>query len=170
MNRNVLLVGAILTLPLILFLAIGLTKDPFTINSPLVGQPAPPFALMDLSGNTVSLEDLKGKPVVLNFWATWCVPCKAEHPILMRGARDYQGRVTFVGVIFQDDPMLIRRYVASAGAPGPTLIDDSSAVAIAYGVYGVPETYLIGADGVIAEKIIGPVNPNNFFDKIESLL
>ncbi len=170
MNRTILVVGAILTLPLVVFLGIGLTKDPFSIESPLIGKQAPVFTLVDLDGETLRLEDLKGKPVVVNFWASWCQPCKIEHPVLLAAAQRYEGRVTFLGVIYQDDPDVMRRIVARTGAYGASLVDSDSRVAIAYGVYGVPETFLIDRQGVIAEKITGPVDPNTFFGKIEGLL
>ena len=171
MNRNVLIAGAVLIVPLLFFLAIGLRHDPNVIESPLIGGPAPPFSLTDIDGRTVRMEELRGKPVVINFWATWCRPCLAEHPIFLAAARRYQDRVTFLGVIYQDEPEPIRRYVGRRGAWGATLIDPDSRVAIAYGVYGVPETYIVDSQGVVAEKITGPVvDSDAFFHTLEELL
>jgi cytochrome c biogenesis protein CcmG/thiol:disulfide interchange protein DsbE len=170
MNRTVLVVGALLTLPLLVFLGLGLTKDPHTIDSPLIGQAAPLFTLADLDGNIFRLEELKGRPVVVNFWASWCQPCKLEHPILLAASRRFQEKVSFVGVIYQDDPDLMRRIIATTGSYGVSLADPDSKIAIAYGVYGVPETFLIDATGMIREKITGPVHPDTFFSKIEGML
>lgn len=171
MNRNVLIAGAVLVVPLLFFLAIGLRHNPNIIESPLLNGPAPAFALTDLDGRTVRMEDFLGQPVVINFWATWCRPCLAEHPIFLAAARRYQGRVTFLGIIYQDEPEPIRRYVERRGSWGATLIDPDSRVAIAYGVYGVPETYIIDAQGIVAEKITGPVvDPDSFFNLLEELL
>ncbi len=170
MNKGVLGVGIGLTALVVIFLAIGLTHDPRSIDSPLVGQPAPPFSLVDIDGQPVRLADLEGRPVVLNFWATWCQPCIAEHPIFESAGRRYGDRVVFLGVIYQDEVDAIRQFVRRHGAWGRTLIDADSKVSIAYGVYGVPETYLIAPDGTVAEKITGPVDPRTFFDKLEALL
>ncbi len=160
MNRKVLIVGLLLITPLLVFLALSFRSDPRLIESPLIGKPAPSFTLTDLDGQVVGLEDLKGKPVVINFWATWCQPCIVEHPVLLAGARHYAGQVEFLGVIYQDKPELIRRFMRQRGAWGPALIDPEVEVAIAYGVYGAPETFFIDAQGIIIEKITGAVGPS----------
>ena len=153
----VLVVGGLLTVPVIVFLAIGLGHDPHQIDSPLIGKPAPPFALEDLDGNVVRLADLRGTPVLLNFWATWCVPCMAEHQTFKTGEGMLGDRLRFFGVIYHDETPLIRRFIAQRGQWGRQLIDPDSQVAIAYGVYGVPETYLIDAEGVVVDKIAYPL-------------
>ncbi len=158
MNRKVLVVGSLLTLPLLAFLAVSFRFDPRSIESPLIGQPAPDFVLTDLDGNVVSSKDLAGRPLVLNFWATWCVPCMYEHPVFVEGARRYAGRVEFVGVVYQDNERDIRRFLAERGSWGPSLVDPDTRVAIAYGVYGVPETFFIDRDGVVVEKLAQPVD------------
>jgi len=160
----VLAVGALLTIPVIVFLAIGLRHDPHQIDSPLIGKPAPPFALADLEGNVVRLEDLRGTPVLLNFWATYCVPCVAEHKTFMTGERVLGERLRLLGVIYHDETSLIRRFLEQRGEWGRTLVDPGSQVAIAYGVYGVPETYLIDAEGIVIDKITWPlVTPEHLF-------
>ncbi len=158
MKRLVILsVGAVVTVPLLVFLAIGLQHDPRSIESPLIGKPAPPFALRDLDGNRVRLEDFRGRPVLVNFWATWCQPCMAEHGSFQEASRTLGDRVELLGVIYQDQPSMIRRFLAQRGEWGTTLIDPESKVAIAYGVYGVPESYLIDGDGVIVDKLTSPL-------------
>lgn len=170
MNRVVLLVGAIVVVPLLVVLAVSFRYDPHIIESPLIGKPAPNFAMQDLEGRTFSLQALRGKPVVINFWATYCPPCIVEHPMLVAGARRYAGRVQLLGVIYQDEPELIQRFIHERGAWGPSLIDPDGKVAIAYGVYGPPETFFIDSDGVIVEKIIGAVPPDDFVRLIEEML
>jgi len=169
-NRIVLLVGALLVVPLLVFLAIGFRFDPRAIDSPLVGKPAPPFSLTDLDGTVISLEALRGTPVVINFWATWCQPCIAEHPVLQAEARRWEGKVRFLGIIYQDQPEPIRRFLARRGSWGPSLVDPGSRVAIAYGVYGAPETFVIGPDGTIVEKITGMVDPRRLDRLLDPLL
>lgn len=160
MNKGVLAVGAVLVLPLLYVLAKGFEHDPRQIDSPLLDRAAPVFALAPVGGGpVVSLASLRGKPAVVNFWATWCEPCKAEHADLQAAARAWEGRASFVGVVYQDTPEKIDAWLARMGSAYPTLVDTGSAVAMAYGVYGVPETYVIDAQGTIREKITGPIDP-----------
>lgn len=159
LNHKVVVVGAAIVLPLLVVLAVSLRFDPQVIPSPLVGTEAPVFELESLDGERVRLADLRGQPVLINFWATWCQPCIAEHPVLVDGARRYRGRARFLGVIYQDEPDLIERFLAARGSWGSTLIDPGSKVAISYGVYGAPETFILDKTGVIVEKITGPTGP-----------
>jgi cytochrome c biogenesis protein CcmG/thiol:disulfide interchange protein DsbE len=170
LNRRVLLVGLILVGTLIFFLGSGLRHDPREVISPLIGKPAPPFALADLDGRELRLEQLRGQPVVLNFWATWCVPCAAENPIFAAMARRYAGRVRFVGVVYQDSTDAIRAYERQRGSWGPTLVDPGSQSAIRYGVYGVPETFLIDSRGVIYEKVTGAVTYDGLARSLDAML
>ena len=170
MNRVVLIVGGLIVTALLVFLAMGLGKDPRLIESPLVGKEAPSFVLQDLDGNTYDLEALRGKPVLINFWATWCQPCIYEHPFLIEAAKRYEGRVHFLGVIYNDEPSLIRRFVAQRGAWGPTLIDPGTQTAIAYGVYGAPETFIIDPDGVIVEKVTSVVQWDSLTRRLDGML
>src|ERR1700758_2425850 len=102
MNRTVLIVGSAITLAIIAVLFLGLGKDPTAIESPLVGKPAPPFVLKAVNTpDTIDIARLRGKPVVVNFWATWCVPCYEEHPVLVQTAPSMPN-VQFVGVVFND--------------------------------------------------------------------
>lgn len=170
MNRRAFLVGLGVAVPLLAVLAVAFRYDPKIVESPLVGKPAPRFVLTDTSGQVHRLEDLLGQPVVINFWATYCPPCYEEHPVFLAAAERYRGRAHFLGVIYQDDPALIARWEEQLGAWGPTLVDQAGTVAIAYGVYGPPETFFIGRNGRIEEKIIGGVSERALEQILEALL
>ncbi len=158
MNRSVLLVGVIIASALLSVLFLGLGKNPNEIRSPLVGKPAPSFALREVgTGRTVDLTQYRGKPVVLNFWATWCAPCWEEHPILVANARILQPNVQFLGVVFQDSEEKILGFLQQRGQGYPTVVDDKGKTAIAYGIGGVPETFFLDANGVIVAKHNGPM-------------
>jgi cytochrome c biogenesis protein CcmG/thiol:disulfide interchange protein DsbE len=156
MNRSVLLAGAALVVPLLAVLYVGLWRDPHVVRSPLIGQPAPGFSLRPIDGGEpVALEGLRGRPVVLNFWATWCIPCFQEHGVLTDGARAWAGRAQFLGVVYEDEEDKVREFLRRQGSAYPSLMDEDGKTAIAFGVYGVPETFFIGADGTIVEKHVG---------------
>jgi len=157
-NRRVLIAGLVVVLPLLVILVANLGRDPHTVASPLVGRPAPGFALTPVGGGApVSLASLAGRPVVLNFWATWCVPCIEEHRVLSEGARALAADVQFLGVVYEDEPERIQAFLAERGAGYPSLVDPDSKTAIAYGVFGVPETFFIDARGSIVAKFVGPL-------------
>ena len=130
-------------------------------GSAVAGEAAPDFTLRDINGQQVSLSSYKGKVVLLNFWATWCRPCVAEHGVLTAAATRYKGQVRFLGVVYEDTEARIKAYLKRSGAAYPTLIDEAGKTAIAYGVYGVPETFFIGADGNIKAKHAGALTPQS---------
>ncbi len=171
MNRTVLVIGIVIAAALVLILFVGLGKDPQAIDSPLIGRPAPPFALREVgTGNTVSLDQFKGKPVVVNFWATWCGPCYEEHPVLVANARSLQPQVQFLGVVFQDTEEKIQRFLNERGTAYPTVIDDAGKTAIAYGVGGVPETFFLDASGKIVAKYSGPLSSDELRGKLSKAM
>ena len=168
MNRKVLLGGLFLALPLVFLLLASLGRDPHRVASPLVGRAAPPFTLpVTGGGESVSLEALRGRTVVINFWATWCVPCFEEHPVLVAAPQRFGEEVVFLGVVYQDDAANVERFLLERGSSYPTLMDDTGKVAIAYGVYGVPETFFVSPSGTIVDKHVGPLRSDQLAHYVE---
>jgi cytochrome c biogenesis protein CcmG/thiol:disulfide interchange protein DsbE len=155
-------------LVLVLFKAFG--NDPRAVPFMLKGKPAPAFSMRDLnSGQTVSLEQLRGKPVVMNFWASWCGPCIQEHPVLEWGGRTLGQQAHFVGVVFEDTEENARRYLSRNGSSFPQLMDERGQVAVEYGASGVPETYFIDRAGLIVDKHVGPIDPQTLAQRVQAL-
>jgi cytochrome c biogenesis protein CcmG, thiol:disulfide interchange protein DsbE len=160
LNRRVLLVGLAVALPVVGLLVASLPRDPTRIDSPLIGRPAPPFRLTPLDGGApLTLESLHGRAVVLNFWATWCVPCVAEHAAIAQAARESGAQIAFIGVVYEDQEPAVREFLRERGASYPMAMDPEGRTAIAYGVYGVPETFFLSADGIIRHKQTGLLTP-----------
>ena len=158
MNPRVLVAGLIVTLPLLGVLFLNLGRDPRALDSPLVGRPAPAFSLTPLGGGApVSLEALRGTPLVINFWASWCEPCVAEHAALLEGARRLGDRVRFVGIVYEDKEADAQAFLDARGRAYVSLLDPGGRTAIAYGIGGVPETYFVNAAGQVVGKHVGPV-------------
>lgn len=158
-------------IPFLALLSYGLTRDTFVLPSPLEGRPAPAFRLVTMTGDSLGLDDLRGRVVVLNFWASWCVPCRVEHPVLMRADAEYDPEEALVvGVVYQDSRRNAERFLNRFGGDWPSLLDPGMRMAIDFGVYGVPETFFIGRDGRIARKHIGPVNWELLRSTVDSLL
>ena len=170
MNRTVLIVGVVITAALVGLLFLGLGKNPNEIRSPLIGRAAPAFALREAgTGRTVDISQFRGKPVVINFWATWCGPCWEEHPVLVAGARANPD-VQFLGVVFQDTEDKILGFLEQRGASYPTVVDDRGKTAIAYGVAGVPETFFLDAKGVIVAKYSGSLNSGDLEQELRKVV
>ncbi len=185
MKRFLIPLGIFLVL--IVFLAIGLNRDPHEVPSPLVGKPAPEFRLVTLAdpAKEFSPADMRGQVWLLNVWASWCVSCRAEHPLLVAFAKD--GKLPVVGLNYKEvrgdggldakklapeqELALTRQragaWLAQHGNPYLlSVLDMDGRVGIDYGVYGVPETYLIDKKGVIRFKQIGPITPEALSQKI----
>jgi cytochrome c biogenesis protein CcmG/thiol:disulfide interchange protein DsbE len=153
------------------FLAIGLTRDPREVPSPFIGKPAPAFALERLHepGETFSPEHMKGKVWLLNVWASWCVSCRVEHPLLVEMAK--RNDVPIVGLDYKDERAAGLQWLARMGNPYVvSAFDVDGKVGIDYGVYGVPETFVIDKQGVIRYKQIGPITPEALERKILPLI
>jgi cytochrome c biogenesis protein CcmG/thiol:disulfide interchange protein DsbE len=169
MNWRRAVVAALLVVPPLLLLARGFGTDPHALPSMLVGRPAPLFTLTSLEGAKLSLAELRGTPVVLNFWSSWCEPCKVEHALLQRTAEQLADRVRFLGVVYQDTPDNARGYLQERGSTYPNLLDPGALAAIDYGISGVPETFFIGADGKVAHKQVGLVSASILTDQLRLL-
>jgi cytochrome c biogenesis protein CcmG/thiol:disulfide interchange protein DsbE len=153
-------------------LASGLGRDPRALPDVILGKPAPAFSLPALSGGgTVDLSSFRGNVVVVNFWASWCVECRQEHPALVAAWQRYRERgVVFVGVDFEDSASAARTYVSKMGGDWPVVSDPGSRTAIAFGVFGVPETYVVAPDGTVLAKRVGGVDYGWLTDRIEAAL
>ena len=171
MNRKVLIAGLVVVTPVLLILFLNLGRNPHRVRSPLIDRPAPVFALKEVgSDRVVSLESLRGRPVVVNFWSTWCVPCYAEHEVLTSSASTLGNSVQFLGVVYQDTEEKISEFLRQNGSGYPSVLDQSGKTAIAYGVYGVPETFFIRSDGSIAEKFEGPLDAASLNEKLRLVM
>ena len=150
------------------FIALGLVfagrfgADPGISSSPLIGElaPASPIALMESDGE-ISMTDLEGDIVVVNFWASWCLGCRVEHAALVQAADDYaEFDTTFVAINYQDDPDRAEAFLDDLGRSDATIytIDEGSATAFEWGVLGLPETFFVDRDGIVVGKVSGPVS------------
>jgi cytochrome c biogenesis protein CcmG/thiol:disulfide interchange protein DsbE len=152
-------------------LGFGLTRDVQKLPSAIIGTEAPTFRAETLSGDSLSLRDLRGDVVVMNFWASWCIPCRSEHRVLVRAERQYADRdARIVGVVYQDSRAAARRFMDRLGGSWPSITDPGSRIAIDYGVYGVPETFFLTRDGRVAKKHIGPLTWDALQGTVDSLL
>jgi len=153
------------------FLAVGLNLNPREVPSPLIGKPAPAFALarLDDPAQKITHTDLKGQVWILNVWASWCVACRQEHPLLVDFAK--RSTVPLYGLNYKDKRDDGLAWLARFGNPyAASLFDIDGRVGIDFGVYGVPETFVIDKQGLIRFKQIGPVTPEVLRDQIEPLL
>lgn len=149
-------------------LAYGFTRDPREIKSPLIGRRAPAFALTLFDGGSFDLEAHRDKVVVVSFWASWCVPCREEAPLLEAAWRAYRDRgVVFVGVNVQDQEASARQFIKEFGLSFPNGPDPGSRIAVDYGVYGIPEVFFVGRDGRIAYKHIGVIGARLLQAKVQ---
>ena len=166
-----LLIPLILFLLLVIFLAVGLSRDPHEVPSPLIGKPAPTFEIGQLADphKIFSPKSMKGQVWMLNVWASWCVACREEHPLLM----DFSKTKTLpiIGLDYKDQRPAAIQMLAREGNPYTFIaFDGDGHVGIDYGVYGVPETYIIDKAGVIRYKNIGPITPEILREKITPLI
>jgi cytochrome c biogenesis protein CcmG, thiol:disulfide interchange protein DsbE len=167
-------------LPLVLFIALAalfffrLGSDPGKIPSALIGRLVPPIDLPPIDGLAregipvpgVNAADFKGSVTLVNVWASWCVPCHDEVPYLQRLAQDK--RIRLVGINYKDQTDNARRFIGRYGNPFIAIgVDANGRAAIEWGVYGVPETFVVGRDGHIAYKLVGPINAGNFESQLE---
>lgn len=161
----------VIAVPLVILLATGFSRDPSSHASTLLNRPAPSFALHSIDGKPISLASLRGHPVVLNFYASWCPGCKQEHPYLLDAWNAFSPRgVRFVGVEFEDTASDLRSYMRRYGGGWPTLEDPNQQTAISFGVSAPPETFFIDRQGVVRYKATGAVSAGVLAQQIDRLL
>jgi len=140
-------------------------------GSPLLGKAAPDIALQDLDGNTVRLSELRGKPVVLNFWASWCIPCRDEFPQFVAARGEHVAdELQIVGVVHNDVAGSARDFAATQGALWPMLMDPANTAWDAYGGVGVPMTFFIDRDGIVRAASLGPVTAAGLKQQLATIL
>lgn len=137
---------------------------------PLSGYLAPDFTLTNLQGEEVSLSQLRGQPIILNFWATWCGPCRIEMPDLQNIWRQYNGAALVIGVNNSEPADRVTPFILEMGVTYPILLDDGAATASLYQVAALPSTFFIDSQGVVQDRIIGIVNEAVLQDRLEKLL
>lgn len=156
---------------LVIFLGIGLNLNPKEVPSPLIGKPAPQFSLPSLSdpSKVISPKQMLGQVWLLNVWASWCVACRYEHPILIEMAK--KSLVPIIGLDYKDVRADGSNWLAQFGNPyQDSAFDEDGRVGIDYGVYGVPETFLIDKQGIIRLKHIGPITPEVITQKLQPMI
>ena len=160
----------LLVIPLGWVLFTGLGRDPSEIASPLIGQPLPSFSASTMDGKTLATADLAGRPAIINFWASWCIPaCVEEHPVLMDTAAAHP-EVQLVGVLYQDTTTDALAFLARYGDGGwPHLVDPDGAIALDFGVTAPPETYFVDANGIVRAKHYGPLTAEAMAGYLELL-
>jgi len=152
---------------------IGLSpnRDPSALPSALIGKPVPDFNLttLDPAAGGLTPKDFAGKVTVVNFFASWCLPCKAEHPLLFELGKDYN--VPVYGIAFQDQTADTARYIQEMGSPYAKIgLDQNGRTAIDFGVTGVPETFILDKNGVIRYRLAQPIDPDRLAGEIGPLL
>lgn len=170
-NVPLFLVGAAVIGGLVYVLGAGFGKDPHAVPFMLTGKAAPDFTLARVDDkSTVTLADVTKKPLILNFWSTWCVPCRSEHPVLEWGFKKFGDKIDFVGVIYQDTHENVDELLKRQPALYTQLFDEPGRAAVDYGLAGVPETYFISTDKVIRYKHVGPIGAEKLALEISKLL
>ena len=155
---------------LVALFAVGLKKDPREVPSPLIGKPAPAFSLpvVGMGERLVTPADWRGRTVLVNYFASWCAGCRVEHPLFLQLAQE---GVEIVGVDYKDSEADVNDWLQKLGNPYKTVVSDLAGTAgLDYGVYGVPETFVVGPEGTILYKQIGPMTPEAWQQKIKPLM
>jgi len=145
-------------------------QDDFTVPQPAVNHPAPDFTLTTLDGETFTLSEYQGTPIVLNFWATWCGPCRSEMPALQTTSTRFQDRVAIIGVDQAEGAAEVQRFVEEMGVTFPIPMDSDSTVGSLYAIQGMPTTFFIDRNGIIRHLWIGEMNSVTLAEGIAEIL
>ncbi len=150
---------------------IMLLARPAATSSAAVGAPAPAFVLADLSGSPLRLADLRGRPVIVNFWASWCGPCVDEFPILVKAAAAHRAEgLAVIGIVFRDRSEAAREFMARLGAEWPTAVDPGETVANQFGIIGPPDTFFIDRGGIVVGRQIGQLSASDLQRGLSKIL
>ena len=171
MRRTLFLLPVLLFIGLAGYFALALRPDydPHALPSAMIDKEAPPFSLTGLQGDGIARDGLKGGPVVINFFASWCVPCRVEHPLLMRLSE--RERIPLYGIDYKDRPEDAAKLLAQFGDPYRRIgLDIDGQVGLDFGVYGVPETYVIDGSGHIRKRFVGPLTAQQVEQELLPLL
>ena len=169
--RRVLVLAAVLPLLLVALLGVAVYVSGRSGSPTTIGSMAPDFRLVDLDGDTVRLADLRGSPVVVNFWASWCGPCVEEFPLLREAAEQHRDAgLVVLGIVYQDRSEAARAFMERNGGSWRALMDPDERVATAYKIYAPPETYFIGRDGRIVARHIGQFTAESLEAKVAAMI
>jgi cytochrome c biogenesis protein CcmG/thiol:disulfide interchange protein DsbE len=166
-----LVIGAVMPLLLLVGWAAVLVARSSPAGGAQIGQPAPDFALADLNGNPIRLADLRGRPVIVNFWASWCGPCVEEFPLLRSAQAAHRADgLTVLGVVFRDNSEAARAFMARMDAVWPAAMDPGEQVAQQYGIHGPPESFFIDSAGVVRGRQIGQLSASDLERQLALIL
>jgi cytochrome c biogenesis protein CcmG/thiol:disulfide interchange protein DsbE len=166
-----LIVAAVLPVILLGVLSLALLSRGGAAAAATIGSAAPPFALVDLDGNPVSLAELRGRPVIVNFWASWCAPCVEEIPELQAAVVEHRGEgLAIIGIVYSDRSEAAREFMARMGGGWPSVMDPGGEVARDYGIYGPPESFFVDREGIIRGRQIGQLSPGDLERQLATIL